>query len=153
MLVVHLGQGSCPYNSGTLSECYRNAVRMLQERCPRLARIIISSLTWLWTSLSVDIGIISGSLKSVTDFVLNHGTIIGGTCYGEKKRNQKKYGSFLSSLYWFWPAEVKYDTQKLKTDLGKENDENISKVFETSGATLDRVDRLSNGDTLQLTYS
>ena len=40
MLVVPLGQGSCPHNSGTLSVSYRNAVRMLQELCPRLARII-----------------------------------------------------------------------------------------------------------------
>ncbi|MEE3467817.1 MAG: hypothetical protein VZQ83_05195 [Eubacterium sp.] len=49
-------------------------------------------------------------------------------------------------------AEVVFDVEKLKTDLGKTDDENIAKVAETSGAHLSKTDHLTNGDSLELVY-
>ncbi len=49
-------------------------------------------------------------------------------------------------------AEVVFDIEKLKTDLGKTDDENMAKVAQTSGANLSKTDHLTNGDSLNLEY-
>ena len=49
-------------------------------------------------------------------------------------------------------AEVVYDIEKMKADLGKTDDENMAKVAESSGAKLDKTENLRNGDTINLSY-